>query len=134
MVRAGYAGDLRRPAGRLGHAVVLAQHVLLELLEAVGAAGHVLLVVGAFVYPHVGDGQGQRRGGAGPVGYPLVAHVRGGVVEERVDEDGLLALIAQPQPPDGRIVAAVDAVGGVGVVAPRDQELGVAAEHPPSRS
>ncbi len=37
------------PAGRLRNAVVLAQDVLLELLETDGAGGHVLLVVGAFL-------------------------------------------------------------------------------------
>jgi len=118
--------DLGRPLGRLGHTVALAQHVGLELVEAVRALGHVLLVVGALLQPHVGDGQRQRRGGAGPVGDPLLAHMRRGVVVEGIDEDGLDALVTQPQPPHGGVGTAVDAVGGVGVVAPGDQEFGVA--------
>ncbi len=120
------AADLRRPAGSLGNAVALAEHVVLELVESVGAGGDVLLVVRAFFQPHIGDGQGQGRRRAGTIGDPLLAHVRRGVVVEGVDEDGLDAPIPQPQAPDGRVGAAIDAVGGVGVVAPRDQELGVA--------
>ena len=50
---------------------------------------------------------------------------RGGVVEEGVDEDLLDAALLEPQPPGGRLVAAVDAVRGVGVVAPVDHQLGV---------
>ena len=68
---------------------------------------------------------GQSRRGAGLVGDPLVTHVSGSVVAERVDEDLADALVPEPQPPLRRLVAAVDAVRGVAVVAPVDDQLGV---------
>ena len=125
MVRAGTSVTSSPHCGGLGNAVGLAQDVGLELVEAQGLALDVFLVVGALGDPHVGDGSGQRRGGAGPVGDPLVAHVGRGVVEVGIQEDLADALVPEPQTPLGRLVAAVDAVRGVDVVAPVDDELGV---------
>ena len=48
------------PFGSLGTTVALAEHVVLPLVEAHGAGGHVFLVVGALGEPGEGDGQAQR--------------------------------------------------------------------------
>ena len=122
---------LGRPLGRLGHAVRLAQDVGLELVEADGAVGDVVLVVGVLGDPHVGDGHGQRRVRAHARRDPLgVVEDRVGVVVERVDEDGLDALLLEPHAPDRRLLARVRAARGVGVVGPEDDHLGVAAARP----
>ena len=118
---------LGRPLGRLGYAVGLAEHVGLELVEADGAARDILLVVGVLGDPHVGDGHRQRRVRAHARRDPLgVREDRVGVVVEGVDEDGLDALLLEPRAPDGRLLARVRPAGGVRVVGPEDDHLGVA--------
>ena len=75
--------------------------------------------------PHVGDGLGQRRVGAGPRGYPLVAHGAHGAVVVRVDDHELDAQLLHPMPPDEVVLAAVHIGGAVGVYRPEDYLLGV---------
>ncbi len=57
MVHSGHAALLRRPRGSLGHPVLFAEDVVLELVEAVGMGGDVLLVVGPLGQPDMGDRQ-----------------------------------------------------------------------------
>ena len=90
----GHAALVRGPFRGLGDAVLAAEHVVLELLEAHHVGGHVVLVVRALDHPGVGDGQVQRRVGVGEDGDPLVGVDRAGVVEVGRDEDLLLAQLA----------------------------------------
>ena len=116
---------LRRPLRRLGHAVDLAHDVLLELVEADGAVGDVVLVIDVFGDPHEGDGHGDGRVGAHARGDPLAAHDGVRVVVEGVDEDHLDALLLEPLPPQRRVLAGVGAPGAVRVVGPVDDHLRV---------
>ena len=125
-----HAGLLLGPLAGLGHAVGLAEHVLGPLVEAVGVRGHVLLVVGAFGQPGVGDGEGERVVGADLGREPLVADEPGGVVVERVDEDHLDAEFLQPVAADGGLVRGVDAGVGLRVGRPEDDHLACSAGRP----
>ncbi len=61
-----------RPLRRLGHVVGLAEDVVLPLVEADGAGGHVLLVVGALGEPRERDGEAEGHVGAQAGREPLV--------------------------------------------------------------
>ena len=124
--RAGTADSRLGPLGRLRHAVGLAEHVGLPLVEADRAAGDVLLVVGALGQPGEGDGQPQGHVGARPGSEPLVAEQAGGVVEVGVDDDHLHAQFLEPAAPDGAFEGPVHPVAArFGVGRPVDHHLGV---------
>ena len=121
----GDAALLGGPGRRLGHTVLFAQDVVLELLEAVGVGGDVLLVVGAFGDPHVGDGELQRGVGVGKDGDPLVGMNRGAVVEVGADVDGLEADLGEPVAQVAREQALDGVRSGLRVAAPEQQQLAV---------
>ena len=91
-----HAGDGRRPLRALGHAVLVAHDVRLELVHAVGVGLEVLLVVGALVEPPVGDGQIERGVGVGQDGDPLVGVHGVAVVAVGGDVDLLDAQLGPP--------------------------------------
>ncbi len=97
------------PLGRLGHAVGLAQHVGFPLVEAGGPASDVLLVVGTFGQPGIGDPQTESHVGAQSRREPLVRDKPGGVVVVGVDKDHLDAQFLEPGPAHGALERGVDA-------------------------
>ncbi len=125
MTRASTPDSSAAHSGVLGWPSVSPRMYSLNSSKPMVRSRDVVLVVGVFGDPHVGDGHGHGRVGALPRGDPLAPHHRVGVVVEGVDEDHLDALLLEPLPPEGRILAGVGAAGGVRVVGPVDDHLRV---------
>ena len=121
----GHAALLAGPLGGLGNAVLPAHHIVHELVKAVGVLGDILLVIGLFLQPEIGDGQLKRRVGVGQHGDPLVGVDRGGIVQVGADENGLDAQFTEPEAqPAGQMHAEAQR-GDLGVAAPVQQAVAV---------
>ena len=82
----GHAALAGSPFGCLGDAVLFAQNIVLDLVEAHGVGLDVFLVVGAFGDPHVDDRQLQGGIGVGQDRDPLVGVDGAAVVQFRADD------------------------------------------------
>ena len=112
------AADRLRPFGRFRNPVFLAQHVVLEPVEADGVGVDVFLLVGAFRHPHVRDGELERRVGVRQDGNPLVGMHDRRVVRIGGDRDMLHAAIVEPEGKLARQLAAPSRRGRLEVAAP----------------
>jgi len=113
------------PGRGLGYPVGPSQHVGRELVKAVGVSGDVLLVVGFFGEPHIGDGQLERGVGVGEDGDPLVGVHSGAVVEVGAYIDGLETHLGQPIAQTAGEHPADGIGSGLRVAAPEQQQLPV---------
>ena len=121
----GHAADLLGPLGRLRHAVLAAEHVVAEVVEADRMRVEVLLVVGVLGDPRVGDGELEGRIGVGQDGDPLVGVDGVGVVHVGRDVDLLHADLGEPEAQAARHHAAPAKRRGLGVAAPEQHGVAV---------
>mgnify|MGYP007025180061 CR=1 FL=1 len=121
----GHAANALGPLRGLRHAVLAAQHVVPEVLEAHGMRVEVGLVVGALLDPRVGNGQLQRGVGVGQHGNPLVGVHGVGVVHVGRDVYLLDAELGEPVAQAARHVAAPAERRGLGVAAPEEHRVAV---------
>ena len=122
---AGDAADGLGPLGGLRHAVLAAHDVVLEVLEADRVGVQVLLVVGAFLDPRVGDGQLQRGVGIGLDGNPQVRMHGVRVVHVGRDVDLLDAQLGEPEAQPACQVAAPSQGGRLHVATPEQHRVAV---------
>ncbi len=126
MSRAGILDSPFSPLRRFGHAVGLAEDVILPLVEAHSAMAMYSCVVGALGQPRVGDAETESHVGAQPRREPLVGDKAGRVVVVRVDEDHLDAQLFEPEPADRALESGVDPTPrALGVGRPEDDHLRV---------
>ena len=113
------------PFRRLGNAVLVAEHVVLEPVEAVGVRLHVLGVVGALRHPHVRDGELHGRVGVGQNRDPHVGVHGVGVVHVRRDVDLLHTDFGEPEAQTRRLLARPAPRRGLRVAAPEQKRVGI---------
>ena len=130
MVRDGDAADGGRPLRRLLHAVLFAHHVGLELVDAHGVRGEVLLVVGAVLEPLVADAEVHGGVGVGQHRDPPVGVHGGRVVEVGAHVDLLDAELAPPVAQAAGQLTLPAPGRGLLVAAPEEQQLGVLGDVP----
>ena len=111
--------------GGLRHAVLAAHDVVPEVLEADRVGVQILLVVGAFLDPRVGDGQLQRGVGVGLDGNPQVRMHGVRVVHVGRDVDLLDAQLGEPEAQPACQVAAPSQGGRLHVAAPEQHRVAV---------
>ena len=120
-----HAAELFSPLGSLGHAVGLAQDVLLPLVEALALVLDEPVIVSILGDPDPSNSFGHGAVGSGIGSQPLVAPGSSGVVAPGIDEDHLHAQFLTPPAPTAAVLAVVTTGGGVGVDGPHDQQVGV---------
>ena len=121
----GHAAFALGPLGRFGLAVLPAHDVELEVLEIDRMRVQVLLVVGAFLDPRVGDGQLQGGVGVRQHGNPHVGVHGVRVVHVGRDVDLLDAQLGEPEAQPACHVAAPAERRGFGVAAPEQHGVAV---------
>ena len=121
----GHAAALGRPRRRLRHAVLAAQHVVLEPVEAHAVRVEVFFLVGALGHPHVGDSQLQRHVGVRQHGDPLVGVHGRGVVAVGRHEHRQHAYLVEPVAQTARHLAAPAPRRGLGIGAPVEDGVAV---------
>ncbi len=121
------AAFLCRPFGRLRHAILVAEHVVLKPVEALDVRFHVFLVVEAFGHPHVDDGQLERCVGVGEYRDPLVGMDCVRVVAVGCNVDGLHADLVEPIAQAACLLAAPAPRRGLRVGTPEQKGIGILA-------
>ena len=116
---------LLSPLGRLRNAVLVAEHVVLEPVEAIGVRGDVLLVVRALGDPHVGNGELHGRIGVREDGDPHVGVNRVRIVHVGGDVDLLHADLGEPEAQAARLLARPAPRRRLGIAAPEQHGIGV---------
>ena len=113
------------PGGSFGYAVLLAQHIVLELIEAIGVLVNVFLVIGALGDPDIRNGQLQGRIGIGQNGNPLIRMNRRAIVQVGTDIDAFQADLRQPVAQPGGHMADHAQGRCFGIAAPKQQQIRV---------
>ena len=121
----GNPADLLGPLGRLGHAVLAAQDIVLEVLEAHGMRLEVVLVVRIFLDPGVGDCELQGGVGVGKHGNPLVCMDAVGIVDVGRDVDLPHADFREPETQAACHLSAPSQWRRLGVASPEQHGIAV---------
>ena len=113
------------PLRRLRDPVGCAEHVIAPLVETVRMRSDVVLVVGPFRDPDVGNRDRERRARCRARRDPLAAQQLDRVVVVGIDVDELDPGLVEPLPPDRALERAVGAAVRFGIARPEDDHFGV---------
>ena len=114
-----------RPFGRFRHAVLVAEHVVLEPIEAVGMRFDVLPIVRVLGHPHIRDRQLQRGIGIRKYGEPFIGMNDSRVIAVGSDGEVLDTAILEPKRHPGSHLAAPAPRGGLRIATPVQKRIAI---------